>query len=709
MIFLCVFIFIVFTAISALICKKFSNPQSPSTKTAAFFVAVIIFCIGLELSVFNVNFYSTSKYTSTDLSSYLEESKTENGEYTILSNQKLEFSEINTEINNIKIVLGENAPDVVTAYVYLTDEANQYYFSTPERTIYKNVEKSQYINVSTAGKSSHLMISLNCGDTVFNVKSISVNEKRDFDFSAGRVLFLVCVLWLAFLFRPSSHLYKRKLIDSGESTKNYIAGLLTLQCVVFIIIGTLNPTFLGVDYTEDGIELVPLGFEHHNQYDELAQAILDGKTYIDNNDIPQSLLDLENPYDRTARMVAQDESGDHYRWDVAFYNGHYYVYFGIVPLLIMYLPCRALFDAPFPSAFGIIGFAIIFALGVFKLLELIASKHFRKISLGTYLLTALCFINCCGAMFLVKRPDFYSIPIICAMAFVIWGLYFWFKGKDSTKKQNLYFILGSLCCALAVGCRPQSVLICAVAVPLFAGYLLKNKYILSKKGIVNTVALATPFVIVAACIMYYNFIRFGSPFDFGSSYNLTTNDVTKRGFDIGRTGLGIFTYLFQTPQFTATFPFIKSVNIDTNYVGKTISEICFGGLITCTPVLWFTGALYKVRNTLKEKKLLGISLVLLLVGIATVIADTQAGGLLQRYFSDFGYIFFLLATLVIYGLYEQNEREESHKNLNTLLFISTILSVFYTLCLVFSQADVTIDTQRPELFGEIKHLVEFWL
>lgn len=133
--------------------------------------------------------------------------------------------------------------------------------------------------------------------------------------------------------------------------------------------------------------------QNHNQYDELAQAILDGKTYIDNNDVPQSLLDLENPYDTTARTVASQASGDHYRWDVAFFNGHYYVYFGIVPLLLMYLPFRAFFDAPFPSVFGIIIFATVFAVGVLKLLEIIANKYFRKISVGTYLLTALSFIN----------------------------------------------------------------------------------------------------------------------------------------------------------------------------------------------------------------------------------------------------------------------------------------------------------------------------
>ena len=294
------------------------------------------------------------------------------------------------------------------------------------------------------------------------------------------------------------------------------------------------------------------------------------------------------------------------------------------------------------------------------------------------------------------------------MTFVVWGLYCWIKGNDE-KKQNLYFFLGSLFSALTVGCRPQFVLICAVAIPVFFKYFFKEKQIFNKNGIKNLVALAVPFVIVAAGIMYYNYIRFGSPFDFGSAYNLTTNDVTKRGFNMGRTGLGIFTYLFQPPQFTAVFPYIKAAQIETNYIGRTIYEYCFGGLITSLPVLWFIFALPKVKNVLKEKNLFSLVLTLLGVGFALVIADTQAGGLLQRYYSDFGFIFFLASTLVIFALSEKEVLRESNIKLNSLLFISTILSVVYTIALVFSVADVTIDTQNPTLYAKILHLFEFWI
>ncbi len=53
-----------------------------------------------------------------------------------------------------------------------------------------------------------------------------------------------------------------------------------------------------------------------------------------------------------------------------------------------------------------------------------------------------------------------------------------------------------------------------------------------------------PYLIVAAGLMYYNYARFGSPFDFGANYNLTTNDMTARGMELGRTGLGCLLIYF---------------------------------------------------------------------------------------------------------------------------------------------------------------------
>ena len=714
---ICILLLLIFSFGAFLIYKKSKTEKNIEKAFVLALASIVIFSLGLEISLFNINFYTSKGNKEINLNSKLSEYENCEGYYTFFTDETIELPQINEKIKNIHIKLNENNPSVITANILLTDEANQYYYGTPERDIYLNVNKSQYININTAGNSEKMGLIFESEIDTVNIDSISINAERPFEISFLRIFCLVGILCLIYLFKPSSILYKKKLTAHEYSKNTLVTVLLCLECAIVIILGTINPTFMGIasknynsyKWDGNGIDFVRINYSQHNQYDELAQAFLQGKTYIDNDDVPQSLIDMENPYDTIARSQQAKITGDSYRWDVAYFDGHYYVYFGIVPLLLMYLPFRMIFNAPFPSAVGIMAFALVFSIGVFKLLDLICKKKFKNVSVGTYLLTALTFVNCCGMTFLVKRPDFYSVPIMTSMAFIIWGIYLWFKGLNTDKKKISNFFLGSLCMALSVGCRPQSVLICGVALPLFLGYFFKDKFIFKKQGIKELVTLAIPFVVVASGIMYYNYIRFSSPFDFGSAYNLTTNDVTRRGFSLGRTGLGIFTYLFQTPAFNATFPFIQEVSIETNYIGKTISENCFGGLITSLPLLWFGFALPKVKSTLKEKKLSIFTLTLFLIGFALVIADTQAGGLLQRYYSDFGYIFFLGTIFVIYSLCEKSNLQEKSNTLNILVFISAILSIFYTIALAFSVSDVTIDTENSTLFGILRHMVEFWI
>lgn len=714
---ICIFLLLIFS-ISAFFIYKKSKTEKNIEKAFVFALAsIFLFSLGLEISIFNINYYSTKGNEEINLNSYLADYENCEGFYTFYTGETIEIPEINEKINNIHIDLNESNSAVITANILLTDEANQFFYGTPERDLYLNVEKSHYININTSGKTQNLGLFFESDSETVNVDSISINCQRPFEFSLLRIFVVTGILCLVYLFKPSSILYKRKLTENEYSKNTLTVVLLCLECAIIIILSSINPTFMGIasknynSYKWDGqgIDFVEIDYNSHNQYDELAQAFLQGKTYIDNDDVPESLKAMANPYDTVARSAQSELTGDSYHWDVAYFDGHYYVYFGIVPLLLMYLPFRTIFDAPFPSAVGIMIFALIFSIGAFKLLNLICKKKFKNISVGTYLLTSLTFVNCCGMTFLAKRPDFYSVPIMTSMAFIVWGIYLWFKGLNQEKSKHYLFFFGSLCAALSVGCRPQSVLICIVAIPLFLGYFFKDKFIFKKQGIKELATLAIPFIVVASGIMYYNYIRFGSPFDFGSAYNLTTNDVTRRGFSFGRIGLGLFTYLFQTPSFTAVFPFIKSVEIETNYIGKTISEYCFGGLITSLPLLWFGFALPKAKNILKERKLFALTTTLFIIGIALVIADTQAGGLLQRYYSDFGYIFFLGAVFVIYSLSEQKEVENNANSLNTLIFISAFLSIFYSFALAFSVSDVTIDTQNPTLFGTIRHLVEFWI
>ena len=61
----------------------------------------------------------------------------------------------------------------------------------------------------------------------------------------------------------------------------------------------------------------------------------DGQLYLE-VEPPQWLVDMDNPYDKGARDELQKQTGESYLFDVAYYEGHYYVYFGVLPVLLRF-------------------------------------------------------------------------------------------------------------------------------------------------------------------------------------------------------------------------------------------------------------------------------------------------------------------------------------------------------------------------------------
>lgn len=206
--------------------------------------------------------------------------------------------------------------------------------------------------------------------------------------------------------------------------------------------------------------------------------------------------------------------------------------------------------------------------------------------------------------------------------------------------------------ALVAGCRPQLLVLSLLAFPLFWREYITDKKIFSSKGFVDFVCLIAPYVIVAAFIMFYNYSRFGSVVDFGANYNLTLNDMTQRGWIFGRFATAFFAYFIQSPNTDGVFPFIRPVEFNTTYMGQTIKEATFGGILVCCPVLWalfFAGPIANARNKLRRTKTVtGVIGVLVISGLVVAMVDAQMAGILERYYADFSFMFLAAAVLLLF-------------------------------------------------------------
>ena len=345
---------------------------------------------------------------------------------------------------------------------------------------------------------------------------------------------------------------------------------------------------------------------------------------------------------------------------------------------------------------------IFFILGVFLFFEEIVIRYYqRKIPLGLSLLLSSATILGSGAFFIARRPDIYSVPIMMGLALTIWGLFLWLKSRQTDQSLNCKTLfIGSCCMAFVAACRPQLILGSFLA---FLFFLPELKNLREKQNQKYLMIALLPYVIIAAGLMIYNWIRFDSPFDFGSSYNLTTNDMTRRGFVFDRFFIGIFTYLFQFPNIQSVFPYLQYVEFNTNYIGELTRESMTGGLLSCNPILYFSFLLPNLKRIKKHNTSISY-LTFLILGILIMFIDIQCAGLLQRYISDFAIFIFIGTTLILFSLYIQMKDKEVRKIfIYTVLFLC-LIGILYNLSLFFLPDSDNIALTNPQLYSQFYRL-----
>lgn len=693
-------------------------------------IILVLIALLLETFLFNINYFRTAGYSTTNLNNRLTLTQTTDDQYRITeANHVIEFTNLNSEVHNLWLNFDyRQAAQQLTVKIQFTDDAHQTYFDTTEYTIgvpdvdvNTLCDESEFINLNTTGLVKNLKITITGEDISYPVllSDVSINAREPFRFNFTRFLLTLGVLALAYIFRPKSVIYRIGIVRNPVKSK---AAIVCAVCVEIVLLSSylfMGSNMVGIATSTynsgswDGASLVnsyQVGGKNSQQYAELARAMAKGQLYLDETP-PDWLQNMDDPYDKGARDELQKETGEEYLFDVAYHDGKYYVYFGVVPVLLFYLPCYLTTGADFPTAIGVLIAVIMFVLGCSALLDRFARYHFKRVSLGLYLLLQIPLVMCCGILYLLKFPTFYSLPIALALAFSVWGLYLWMRGRASARPCGWY-LGGSLCMALVAGCRPQLLVISLVAFPLFwRAYITKRK-ILTRRGAVEFACLIAPYLVVAAGIMLYNHARFGSFTDFGANYNLTVNDMTKRGWNIGRLAPALFAYFLQPPTVTGVFPFLQAAQFDTTYLGQTIKEVTFGGILICLPVLWalpFAKRILALRfRTRSTRTIAGVIIALLCGGVVLALVDAEMAGILQRYYADFSFMFLAAAVLLIFIVNENMKPGQTRSLLMKVLLGVVCVSVVYSWLICFVPETGWFSDIYPWSYQDIIEAFQFW-
>ncbi|MBR5422121.1 MAG: hypothetical protein IK115_13335 [Lachnospiraceae bacterium] len=571
----------------------------------------------------------------------------------------------------------------------LADEGNVYPYALPYYRIVPEVPESAYRDIYSYGRVRELYAYIDVPEgATLHIGRIRANIVKPFRFRPLRFLLLFAIA--AFLCFSWGSL---PLIPCRRKSP------LQWAC---ILLSLLALTLLGRKLSSTNERLMTDPPEHHSQYQELTEALEEGHVDLRRKPASEELLAKENPYDTLALLA----EGADFRMDYAYYEGKYYVYFGIVPEVLFFLPWYEL-KGEMPENRQLMWrmYALLCA-GAFLLLwELVWRFKKGDFPFLLYLAPAwgICLFS--NHVFLVSRPDVYNIPLLSGVAFLFCGLGLCFAAAAREKAGRIALLAaGSFCLACVAGCRPQLILFMLPLLFLFLlgenaeGKLsLKERMIFTKKSIPETMALLLPVIPVAVLVCWYNAARFGSPLEFGATYSLTTNDMNLRGFNLDRLFRGLYAFLFQPPNTIGDFPYLTSSVLKGEYMGRNLVEFSFGGFFAAVPLLLvcFVPLFRKGMFTGRQQRAMVLSLLLAALVIAAF--DVNGAGVLYRYTCDVAPGLLMAALILWLPLISV---EGTARKLFSLLLL---LCFFYSLQCFCASGDVySLSEASPALFEKIR-------
>jgi hypothetical protein len=352
------------------------------------------------------------------------------------------------------------------------------------------------------------------------------------------------------------------------------------------------------------------------------------------------------------------------------------------------------------------------AIGIFAVFKCLCQRFFKKCPLPVFLLLYLAIVNGGLLLFSLRGAMFYDVATVAALAFASFGLWLLlesFKVGSISRKSNLARLaLAALFIALSVGCRPTFIFFAVFAVLLFAAEMLTKHGLKGgiKHYITACVCFFVPFVLIGGAIMWYNYIRFDSPFEFGARYQLTLSDTSRYSItQLGRLPTGLYNYFFNLPEFNLDYPFFHQSYSPKYYRGYMFIYDSFALFANLLP--WaLLGYLFFGKDMRKSNRPayymgVGMSAAAMLLCFVTIMF----GGVNTHYSEDFFWLFLLSAAIAVMLCYEQAKSASAKKYLKAFVMASCLLGVVINVAIPLNNNF----NWKSEDFIALRHIVAFWL
>lgn len=579
---------------------------------------------------------------------------------------------------HVKVRFDDEKSRQVNFFADMTEETGYYYrLKIIDSTLIAGSTQSQDAMVQLAGKTDSARFRFSGVNEEDNcvIEGIELNKPIPFDIMPVRVL-LVTLLG-TFLYACIFSCTMRKNYDENKYFCRVSATWLTILAVCCGIILILQQIPSGEFFERFRLT------EGDQITEELASAFEQGRF-----DLPyepsEELLAMENPYDTASRYYNDVD----YLWDHAFYNGKYYSYYGVAPLLL-FIPYHLITGYFFPTDIAV----MIFSAGGLIFLSMIYSwiirKWFNKISTGAYISGLAIILAASGIWYSAGRPLFYELSISAGFLCCTAAAYFLITSGifSGGKAECRKVLLSSLLLGLSVMCRP-TLAVYAVCGCVFYIMSIVNQRKQSKKYMWKYICCAfLPLAVLGLFQMYYNYARFGSVFEFGIKYSLTINDFTRTEFHLHNMLIGVYNFLLAPPAFIPDYPFISApfsfLGINSYYFKDegTISGIIFLAL----PVFGYLlggRALKRLPDRKSRVKAITVIGLTCIVMPLVILCSVWESGYSARYMADFSWQVIIGAYVILFYLYTNSKSKSKQR----------VFTVVMGICCVYTLVVVGIET-----------------
>lgn len=612
------------------------------------------------------------------------------------------------DLRNVKVEFSEPVQSIVSGSVY-TQETDFLSGHVREFKIIPGVPHSQSIYLYPSNRVEK--ITLDIYDVIPQTIQLTVNQSLPIEVNWFRLICIFMILTIIDFIRPNSASYKIALHLQHANQKAILILLIVFQISLLFFSVFTTYTNLNEAVQKGNIREEDYIFKQHYQW--LTEALFQ-KSFSVLKVPPEQLTQVDNPYDPLQRI----DQFPKYEWDMSYYKGRYYVYFGVIPVFTFYMPYTLLFHTYPLNDFAVLFFAVISILGFAYCYTWFIRRFFPNIPAAIFFMGMMLFLNSTFLIWCVRRSFSYELALVSGVCFSIAGLSFILSAMRENGIQKWKIVIGSFLMACAVGCRPTSILVLFLMIPLFFFIYIhyyRNSHVAGFWKLIFIAAV--PCLIVGSGLIFYNQMRFDSIFEFGRTYQLSTQESSAyiNGLPISSFLIGIINYVFGNPGVLKDyFPFLKAGNgLFFNFFGTKefesifpVSAVCpLVYLILFFPVFW---------KKICKKGFLFWSFLFVLIILGFVLSGITGMmvGTIQRYSLDFSWMLVLASILIAFLIWENLQNSSQQKVFSFFFAGCLLISGFYLLPLFCGESWMGrswFEFMNPVLFHKIGYFFAFWL